>query len=184
MDRNEVSTVFEIVLEEIEEVFDGLNNEGAEAFRRGDYDAARNQIENATRLTEFRSKVRALQKEWETLFSARMPAKHVTRRNISRLEHGRRTPEDTFRRPILESLVEFGGTGPVAKVLDRVGDKLTKTLNDIDRQPLPSSPISIRWRNTAQWCRNSLVQEGLLRSDSQFGEISDRDREVLRQGNA
>jgi len=36
MERNEVSTAFEIVLEEVEAVVDSLNNEGAEVFRKGD----------------------------------------------------------------------------------------------------------------------------------------------------
>lgn len=63
MDRNEVSTAFKIVLEEIETVHDSLNQDGAGAFQKGGYDAARGLIEIATRLTEFRGKVRDLRKE-------------------------------------------------------------------------------------------------------------------------
>jgi len=38
MDRNEVEIAFEIVMEEIEAVADALNQEGAAAFQRGDYE--------------------------------------------------------------------------------------------------------------------------------------------------
>ncbi len=184
MDRNEVSAAFEIVLEEVETVVDNLNRDGAGAFQKGDYDAARGLIEIATRLTEFRGKVRNLQKEWENLFSTRIPRKPSKRKRASRLERGLRTPEDAYRRPILEILLETGGSASVGQMLDRVERKMGNALNDYDRQPLPSEPHTIRWRNSAQWCRNTMVQEGLLKSDSPRGiwEISDRGKESLKRG--
>lgn len=184
MDRNEVSAAFEIVLEEIETVVDSLNQDGAGAFQKGDYDSARGLIEIATRLAEFRGKVRGLQKEWDNIFSTRIPRKPNKRRRFPRLQRGLRTPEDAFRRPILETLVEAGGSGPVNEALDTVEQKMKNTLNNYDRQPLPSYPNTVRWRNTAQWCRNSLVQEGLLNADSPRGvwQISDSGREALKRG--
>ncbi len=182
MDRNEVTAAFEIVLEEIETVVDGLNQDGAGAFQKGDYDTARGLIEIATRLAEFRGKVRNLQKEWDSIFSTRVPRKPSKRRSFKRLQRGLRTTEDAFRRPILETLVEMGGAGQVEKVLDRIGEKMKAILNDYDRQSLPSYPNMVRWRNTAQWCRNSMVQEGLLKADSPRGvwEISDKGKEALK----
>ena len=61
VDRNEVSIAFEIVLEELEGVVENLNQDGAAAFQRGDYEAAKEMVESATRLSDFRSKVRGLQ---------------------------------------------------------------------------------------------------------------------------
>jgi len=57
-------------------------------------------------------------------------------------------------------------------------DKLTK----YDLEPLASDPRSIRWRNTAQWCRNTLLREGLMKQDSPHGtwEISDLGRRALK----
>jgi len=186
MDRNEVSAAFEIVLEEIETVVDSLNQDGAGAFQKGDYDTARGLIEIATRLAEFRGKVRGLQKEWDNIFSTRIPRKPTKRRRFQRLERGLRTSEDSFRGPILEILVEMGGSATVNEVLDKIEAKMKNILNNYDRQPLPSYPNTVRWRNTAQWCRNALVQEGLLKADSPRGvwEISDRGREALRRGEA
>ena len=86
-----------------------------------------------------------------------------------RLERGLRTREDAFRIPILQALVQMDGSGPVAEVLDEVGDLMKKKLNDYDSSPLPSTPDSLRWRNTAQWARNAMVKEGLLASDSSRG---------------
>ena len=184
MDRNEVSAAFEIVLEEVETVVDSLNLDGAGAFQKGDYDTARGLIEIATKLAEFRGKVRGLQKEWENLFSTRIPHKPRRRKRTSRLDRGLRTPEDAFRRPILETLIELGRSASVGKVLDRVEEKMKAILNTYDRQPLPSEPHTIRWRNNAQWCRNTMVQEGLLKADSPRGiwEISDKGREALKRG--
>jgi hypothetical protein len=142
MKGNEVNTAFEILLEEIELVANSLHEEGAAAFKAGDYDAARRAIEDATRLADFRDKVKALQKEWASL-AAKRPQREVTTRRPgkSRLPRGLRTPEDAFRRPILEALVELGGTAPIGKVLDLVGEK--KGCSDKVRSRAPSfgSPL-------------------------------------------
>ena len=183
MRGNEMNTAFEILLKEIELVTNSLNEEGAAAFKAGDYDAARRAIEEATRLADFREKVKALQKEWASL-ALKRPHRGAKARHAgkSRLPRGLRTPEDAFRRPILEALLELGGKAPTGKVLDLVGEKMKAVLTKYDLEPLPSDPKSIRWRNTAQWCRNTLVREGLMKSDSPHGmwEISDLGRKVLQ----
>jgi len=183
--KNEVNEAFEILLEEIEEVANDLNEAGAEAFRAGDYDGARQAIEEATRLDEFRTKVRELQKEWLKLL-APQAQKHRKKRHrkTRRLPRGLRTPEDAFRRPILEALVELGGSAPASQVLELVAQKMQAILNPHDWEPLPSGS-AIRWRNTAQWCRQSLVREGLMKADSPHGiwEISDQGRKSLSSEN-
>jgi len=184
MDRNEVSVALEIALEEIEVVVDSLNQDGSGAFQKGDYDSARDLIEVATRLTEFRAKVRTLQKEWENLFSAHVTKKPIKRRSFKHLRRGLRTQEDTYRHPILEALVELGGSASISKVLDKVGEKMEGTLNEYDKQPSPSNPDSTRWRNSVQWCRNTMVVEGLMKSDSPRGiwEISQQGKDALARG--
>ena len=182
MEGNEVNTAFEMLLEKIELIANKLNEQGAEAFKAGDYDAARRAVEQATRLADFREKVKSLKKEWE-LLSAGQPtrARASRRRRPERLARGLRTPEEAFRIPILESLVELGGQAQAAKVLELVEQKMKNVLNAFDYKPLPSDPGTIRWRNTAQWCRLTLVREGLLKPDSPQGiwEISDAGRKYL-----
>ena len=183
VDKNEVNEAFEILLEEIEAVANALNEEGAQAFRAGDYNKAKSAIEEATRLAEFREKVKGLQKEWVGLFALEPRARKEKgrRRSRARLPRGLRTPEDAFRRPIMETLVELGGSAPIGEVLNRVEQKMKGVLNEYDHEPLPSDPRSVRWRNTAQWCRNTLVREGLMKGDSPHGvwEISDAGRKWL-----
>ncbi len=55
-------------------------------------------------------------------------------------------------------------------------------LNEYDYQVL-SFNNTVRWKNTAQWCRNTMVQEGLLNSDSPKGiwEISKKGIEYLKK---
>ncbi len=69
-------------------------------------------------------------------------------------------------------------------VLHVVEKKMKSVLNSYDLQPLPSNPRTLRWQNTAQWCRHTLVREGLLKSDSPWGiwEISEQGRQALRKG--
>jgi len=183
MKRNEVNTAFEILMEEVELVANSLNEEGAAAFKAGNYDTARRAIEEATRLAEFRERVRVLQKEWASLaVTQRRGAARRRSARKSRLPRGLRTAEDAFRRPILEALVEFGGKAAMGRVLDLVGEKMKGALTKYDLESLPSDPRSIRWRNTAQWCRNTLVREGLMKADSPHGtwEISDLGRKLLQ----
>lgn len=183
MDANEVNEAFEILLEEIEAVANDLNESGAEALRAGDYQRAEQAIQEAKRLSEFRDRVKALQKEWKTVtVPARPRSRQISRRRLDgRLRRGLRTTEDAFRRPLLEALHELGGSASVAEVLDLVEQKMRGILNEYDHQPLPSSPTEPRWRNTAQWCRYTLVREGLLKSDSPHGiwELSEAGRKEL-----
>lgn len=103
---------------------------------------------------------------------------------MTRLPRGVRTPVKDYERPILEVLVEMGGSGQSDEVLRRVEEKMRHRLNQHDYEILGSLPNEPRWRNTAQWCRNDMVrQSGYLRATSPRGvwEISERGREYLRQ---
>jgi len=178
VEYSEVNVAFEILLEEVEVATNALQESGAELLRCGDFVGARDAIAEVEKLTDFHQRIKDLQVDWATLSSVKDRSKtSATRRSVDRrLSKGLRTPEDAFRMPILEALIELGGSASIAKVLDKVEDKMRGKLNDYDLQPLASDPRSIRWRNTAQWCRNTLVKEGLMRSDSRTGvwEISDR----------
>lgn len=183
MDQDEVAIAFDIVLEEIENAIAALNQQGAQAFQSGKYDLARDLMEKGSQMAAFRSKVNDLQKEWLNIF-ATVPApktRKKSRKVAERLKRGLRTPEDSFRIPILQSLIELGGSAPMSDVLDKVEAKMRSQLNAYDRSPLPSHPTQIRWRNTAQWARNAMVKEGLMASDSQRGvwEITEAGRRWL-----
>jgi hypothetical protein len=184
MKGNGVNTAFELLREEIDLLAKTLREEAADACKTGNYDLARRAIEDADHLSNFRERVESLQKEWDALATRRAIRERKVRRACpSRLPRGLRTPENAFRRPILEALVELGGKARASKVLDLVEEKMKTILKEVDFETLPSSPREPRWRNTCQWCRMILVQEGLMRSDSPRGiwEISELGRRELEK---
>lgn len=183
MNKNEVNTAFEILLEEIEEVFNILSKEGEEAFKNRDFDKARILIENGEKLKFFRERVKVLQSEWQTMFEGTIKGKIKTRKIRERLKKGLRTPEKEFVQPILEALLELGGKADMQKVLKRVYISMKNILNEYDMEPLPSNPKQKRWENTAQWARVTMVNEGFLKSDSPRGiwEITEKGRKYLEE---
>lgn len=186
--NEEAITAFELLLEEIEEVADGLNREGADAFERGRHAEVQQLLNRATQCAAIQGKVRALRAEWLALNppdpTPEPRDEPVRRTDLGRLNRGLRTRDELYRLPLLQALIELGGSGSTQKVTDLVGQKMKGILNEYDHEPLPSDATILRWRNTVAWMRNTLVEEGLMRSDSKRGtwEISDAGRKAA-QGN-
>jgi len=88
-----------------------------------------------------------------------------------------------YVQPILQALAGLGGKGKMADVLDKVLALMKPVLKDVDFQPLASDPETPRWRNAAQWARNTMVQDGLIKSDSPRGtwEMTDAGRAFVKQ---
>jgi len=183
-----VVAAFEILLEEIETEIDFTNRVGSRAFEARDYDRAQEALEQAARLTAYRDKLAALRRDWDRLVPVVDEETEDTettesRRNLGRLSRGLRTPEDAYYRPILQVLVQRGGSGQVGEVLEEVREEMKGILRDVDFEPLASDPHNPRWRNAAQWARNSMVNEGLLKSGSPRGvwEITEKGRGYLEE---
>ncbi len=170
-----VFAAFEMLLEEVETEIDLINRAGAQAFAARNYESAREALERAGQLTAFRDKVATLRGEWETL--AAVPVADVEnaetarneRRNLGRLQRGMRTTEAAYYLPVLNALIELGGSARVNDVLARVEQKMRGVLKQVDYEPLASEPDHPRWRNTAQWARHELVQKGLMKKGSPHG---------------
>ena len=181
-----VSSAFEMLLEEVEAEIDFVNGVGAKAFGGRDYDKAKEALERSGTLTAFRDRVAALRKEWEELAAVAEREEdeetRAERRNLGKLRKGVRTPESAYYVPLLQVLEKMGGGGKVADVLERLGKVMKPILKDVDYDPLASGPDNPRWRNAAQWARNSMVREGLLKADSPRGlwQISDKGRQTLK----
>ncbi|MBC8233697.1 hypothetical protein H8E77_29470 [bacterium] len=97
-----------------------------------------------------------------------------------RLPHGEKTPLRAYEKPILQALVQLGGSGTVDSVLSLVEEQMKAYFRPVDLEPISSGNM-LRWRNTANWARNKLKKEGLIKADSPRGiwEISDKGREYL-----
>jgi hypothetical protein len=181
-----VFAAFEMLMEEIEAEVDLINKVGTRAMERRDYDGAREAIEHAAQATAFRNKIVSLRKEWKTLTrtqggKAEEEILPVKRRNLGRLQRGLRTPEIVYYQPILEALNELGGSAEMNDVVERVEQSMRGVLRQVDYEPLASGTEMLRWRNTAQWARNTMVEEGLLKLDSPRGmwEITEAGRRAL-----
>ena len=85
-----------------------------------------------------------------------------------RAGRGQKVPEVAYESPILETLYELGAKGRANEVLVIVEQKMKHLLGDFDYQALPSGQ-DFRWRKTANFARNTLVQNGLLKRDSERG---------------
>ncbi|NLG06014.1 MAG: hypothetical protein GX567_19625 [Clostridia bacterium] len=189
---DDVSAAFEMLLEEIETRVSLLGRNNAHAWEEWDFTQAGELVKRAQTITAFREEVLQLQRKWEVLFpneevDADIPVESsisqeiLERRSLGRLQRGMRTPEQEFRVPLLKVLMDKGGSASMREVLDELEKRMQGILKDVDYNPLPSDPDTIRWRNTAQWSRQAMVNEGLLKKNSPRGiwEISDEGRKYL-----
>ena len=190
-DQNDVSAALGLLRDSISEEEQRIRSEGAKAMQAGDYDTATSVIEFAKRLLAFEKKVEALVTEWDELEDLRDAASPAVQEIVSKRFFGKRkkgeiTPHTAFYRAILESLVELGGNAKTATVLDRVGEKMKGILKPLDYAVLPSDGKSIRWRNSAQWARNTMVNEDgrMKKTKNGIWEISDKGRKWLKGNGA
>lgn len=102
------------------------------------------------------------------------------RTKMERAPFGTLLPEKEYERPILEVLVEAGGSAASREVTKAVGERVSDRLTPLDRQTLASGEI--RWANRVHFTRLRMVEQGLLRKDSPRGtwEITEKGRAALR----
>ena len=99
-----------------------------------------------------------------------------------RARRGQGLPTAEFELPVLESLIEMGGSGPTETVVDLVGQKLEPMLKEIDYGSLQSGRA--RWTNGAAFARLDLKKLGQIAAGSPRGiwEITEAGRaRVARQ---
>ncbi|MGQ4809941.1 hypothetical protein NKDENANG_03380 [Candidatus Entotheonellaceae bacterium PAL068K] len=184
-----VAAVLGMLLEEIEAEIELVKRVVEHALKSGDYEKVKTVLKRVEQITAFRNSIDRLHQEWQTLSAREEDAEgaeiHTERRNLSRVQHGLSTPQKAYYRPILEVLEALGGSARVSEVLDHVFRQMKDILRDVDYEPVASNPKTPRWRKNAQWVRYSMVEEGLLRSNSPRGiwEISDAGIRFLQSTN-
>jgi restriction system protein len=151
-----------------------------QAVDLGQYEQAQTSLQDATALTGLLKELDA----WATRFANLVapPSEESAPTDMERLRKGLKTPQSAYRVPILKAIVALGGEGQIRDVLDQVYDDMKGKLNAYDLSML-SDGKTLRWRNTAQWARNSMREEGLIRDDSIYGiwAISEQGRAWLRR---
>lgn len=95
-----------------------------------------------------------------------------------------RTPQDEFRRPLLETLHALGGRARVRDLRPAIGERLAARLGGGDFDRLKSG--AVYWWNAVQWQRQKLKEEGYLRADSRRGvwELSEKGSAFVAAGSA
>lgn len=100
----------------------------------------------------------------------------------SRVPAGSILAEEEYEIPLLEALVDLGGSAASRDVVEAVGKKLADRLTDIDREPLKSG--GIRWENRIQFVRLKMIERGWMEKDVPRGTwaISDQGRKQVAGG--
>lgn len=186
---DDVGAALHLLRDALAEEAQRINEEGAKAMKAGDYSTAEGVLDFAKRLLAFRSRVEGLGKEWAELEGLRDKSSEEVQQIVSKRFFGRRpsgdiSPQIEYCRYILEVLVEMGGSGKTDDVLESVGKKMKPVLKPKDYEPHKSDAKQIRWRNTAQWARNLMVNEdGRMKKKSPRGvwEISEAGRAWLKK---
>lgn len=95
MDPDGVIEAFKMLLEQIEEVIENINEKGADAFKKSDYEIVKGLVDLASRISSFRDKIEDSQKEWDQFYSKRVLQTLLARQQNDdvRVPYGTRTTE-------------------------------------------------------------------------------------------
>ncbi|MFY9580042.1 MAG: winged helix-turn-helix domain-containing protein [Gaiellaceae bacterium] len=85
----------------------------------------------------------------------------------TRAASGTLLPEREYHRPILEILVEHGGSASKQEVIEEISRRLEGRLTEADLSPLASG--GIRWMSRVQFARLRLADRGLIDKDMPRG---------------
>ncbi|NUM46394.1 MAG: hypothetical protein HUU38_16955 [Anaerolineales bacterium] len=187
-----VKEAFQVLMDALHTALEEAKKSGAEAMLEGRLEEVNTALVQAEALKSHLAKVKELQENWDSILKGtdgrkrrgRPAGAAITKPVLKRprATKGTTTPQSSYRLPILEALVELGGRAQTKDVLDLVGKKMKGVLMDKDYE-LHRDGRAIRWRNAAQWVRNELKEEGLLKSDSPSGiwEITEKGWEYIRE---
>lgn len=197
MEGGEVSELFKALLDKLNDLLLSIRNDAMHIIQEGNYAKAQEYIILAQQVERFIAEMHVKYQEWQMLSNKLMlhqkstaltknepyeRINNITSQVKYKLPRGLRTPEQSYRIPILKALVELGGEAPMQEVLKKVYEQMKTILKPVDLEPLPSDPKKTpRWKNTAMWERFNMVRDGLLRGDSPRGiwAITERGREYL-----
>lgn len=180
MKHKNVRKAFDTLLGELDSALATTREQAATASRQGRYAEAQARLGKAVEIEKFIAEIRAKQRAWAAIGGMPRQNRRVAG---ARLPRGERTHEKAYCLPILRALDAFGGEARMSQVLERVYAEMKPRLKPVDLKPLASDARTSRWRNSAQWARQAMVNEGLLRKGSLRGiwAITESGRKHLAQ---
>lgn len=171
------SQALALLRSQIQDRLEDLQEETKQSVDQGQFVQAQALLQQAQALDDLLKDLNAWAKRFDTLV---VPIQDGDD-EMPRLRKGLKTPQSAYRIPILRTLVTLGGEADMDVVLERVQALMGDQLNAHDLDTLADGK-TIRWRNTAQWARNTLREEGLIRDDTPRGVwgISEAGRKWLK----
>ena len=188
-DNFDVDTALELALEEVEGFSSVLEEKSQALLSNRDREGLQAMMGNLEWIDTFKEKLSGLRKEWEKRSDAisskakRNGGNNQVRKSHGRLKRGEKTHQSEFVIPILKSLKARNGKADSNLVLDDVEKLLEGVLKPVDFEPIQSDPDLKRWVVSARWCRNEMVNDGLLSGESKRGtwDITPKGEEYLKQ---
>ena len=106
----------------------------------------------------------------------KLPIAPVPEPIVASIPRGSRLPQAEYEVPILEALIELGGSAPSSRVVELTGSKLRDRLTRVDWTRVKSGET--RWENRVRFARLMLKKLGQVADDSPHGtwEITDAGR--------
>ena len=146
------SGAFDLLQHELDECLLQTQEQIAQAAKQGAYDKADQFLRQARELAALRKDLNAIEKRFGQLVEVETeelpePGKPP---DTKKFRKGPKTPQEEYRAPVLQALVDLGGSSELHPVLDRVYELMKGRLNDYDHTVLSSDGETPRWRNTAQ----------------------------------
>ena len=185
MSNVNISRLFAQLIDSLEGAITQLSQKSANYFSKNNFEDGKKLVLAQTKLIEIKDEISKQEKAWHQLNLDQFEEQKLQPKLqlSSRQVKGKRTQQSEYVIPILEALAEMNGGGKMSEVLDIVGRKMANRLTPFDYESLPSSPTTIRWKNTAQWTRYQLVQQGLMSKDSPIGiwEITQKGYQYLKE---
>ena len=185
MSNVNISRLFAQLIDSLEGAITQLSQKSVNYFSKNNFEDGKKLVLAQTKLIEIKDEISKQEKAWLQLNLDQFEEQELQPKLqlSSRQVKGKRTPQSEYVIPILEALAEMNGGGKMSEVLDIVKRKMANKLTPFDYESLPSSPTTIRWKNTAQWTRYQLVQRGLMSDNSPNGvwEITSKGYQFLKE---
>jgi len=163
---------FEQLIDHLDDTLEAMQSHAHARIDQGAFDTAQQVLKQAQSVKSLRDDLEAMSDRYAETIASVQGIKGTVK-----LPKGLKTRQQAYRVPILKALVALGGQAKIGQVLDRVFAEMQSRLNSYDLANLPQSDTP-RWRNTAQWARNSLREDGMIRGDTPRGiwAISEKGR--------
>ena len=177
MTDNEITKSFDNLINSMDELLPVLDQQGSKLVEKHHYQEARETISKAEMVMSLQNKLNALKDDWLGLGLAtdepspadKEASKKVSPETEKQFRSQSHTSSKEFRIPILQALVNLGGSAKRKLVFDELEKIMGDQLSENDWKPLPSRKRVSRWQRIATNTRTNLREDGYITVDANQG---------------